>query len=63
MPDQLNLFKNGYKRALMDMAELLNNAESNTGPAAQHYGHEIMDQLAQLGDGVVTHDELMGAGK
>lgn len=63
-------YNRGYRRALLDVAELLNNAARND--AREHRYEELMDQLAQLGTThseqhelsafFVTHDELLQSG-
>lgn len=59
------VYMEGYERALLDVAELLNNASANGSRA--HTYEELMDQLGALSDqnnhGRPAYDELLGAGK
>jgi hypothetical protein len=53
----------GYRKALLDIAEKLNNAAQNG--SLTHTYEEIMDQLVMLADENiinVTHDELLASG-
>lgn len=48
MPDIIEVYDQGYKQALMDIAEKLNNAKLNGYEIHAHY--ELIDQLAMLAD-------------
>lgn len=65
----MTTYQRGYRKALLDVAEKLNNAEAN-GYTSLAWD-ELIDQLAELGGEVnfdigtdlVTHDELLKAGR
>lgn len=64
-PEAQSYYGMGYKQALLDMAERLNNAHTNGYNTLEWT--ELMDQLAELGDdlngcAIVSHDELLKAG-
>lgn len=61
MTDNATWFRGGYKQALLDVAEKLNNADING--YTQHEYSELMDMMSELGDGIVEHDELLKAGR
>lgn len=65
----LTSYQRGYRKALMDIAEKLNNATANGSNT--HHSDELFDQLAELADGAtyigqppcVTLEKLLVSGQ